>query len=278
MKERIFIKRAKEQVSLEDYLRKEFKDAKIGDIEIAYTPLGVRIIIHTVSPGLVIGPGGEKIREMVANLKAKFSLENPQIDVQKISNPDIDPNIVAQSIAAALEKNVNVKKVGNFYVERIMRAGAIGCEIVVGGKLGGEKSRKERFTAGYLKKCGYPAIQDVIRGNATACPKLGDIGVKVFIMIRHSDKKIVVQMPEKKEIEEAKEMAEAKPAVEEKAAEAEEVVEEMEAQEAAETREELQKEEEEEAEEEAGRGHEEERSSSSARGIEDSSSQDIKGD
>jgi small subunit ribosomal protein S3 len=282
MKEKIFIKRAKEQVRLEEYLRAEFKDAKIGDIEIGYTPLGVRIIIHTVSPGLVIGPGGEKIREIVAKLKADFGLENPQIDVQKISRPDLDPNIVAQSIAAALEKNVNMKKVGNFYVERIMRAGAVGCEIVAGGKLGGEKARKERFTAGYLKKCGEPAMRDVARGIATACPKLGDIGIKVMIMHQHSDKKIIVEVPERKEEEEIKEMTAPKPAEEKAAApeaeEQEEVVEETEAEEAAEVREEEQEETEAEAEEEAGRGHEEERSSSGAGGINDSSSQDVKGD
>lgn len=192
MKERIFIQRAKEQVQLEEWLHAQFKDAKVGDIEIHHTPLGVRIVIHTVSPGLVIGPGGEKIREVTERLKVQFKLENPQIDVQKISDPDLNPQIVSKSIADALERGMNHKRLGNYYMERIMKAGAIGCEIVMSGKLSGEKARRERYVAGYLKKCGDPARKDVIRGLAVANPPLGNIGVLTKIMIRHSDKKIVV--------------------------------------------------------------------------------------
>jgi small subunit ribosomal protein S3 len=195
MKERIFIKKAKEQIRLEEMLRTEFADVKCGLIEIAYTPLGVRIIIHTTSPGLVIGHGGDKIREVSEKLR-KLGIENPQIDVQKISNPDMDPRIVSQSIAAAMTRGMNVKKIGNYYLDRVMRAGAIGCEIVIKGKISGEKARSERFIAGYLKKCGEPAMRDVIKGVATASPKLGCIGITTHIMITHSDKKIIVERPQ----------------------------------------------------------------------------------
>lgn len=195
MKERIFIKKAKEQIQLEEFLRKEFADVKCGPIEIAWTPLGVRIIIHTTSPGLVIGHGGDKIREVSEKLRTLYRIENPQIDVQKISNPDMDPQVVSQSIAAALERGINIKKIGHFYLDRVMRAGAYGCEILIKGKLGGEKARSERFIAGYLKKCGEPAKRDVIRGFAEASPKLGLIGVTTSIMIVHSDKRIIVQKP-----------------------------------------------------------------------------------
>ena len=192
MKERLFIKKAKEKIQLQEALWKEFSDVKCGEIEVNYTPLGARIVIHTASPGLVIGSGGEKIREVSEKLRTQFGLENPQIDVQKVSNPDIEPKIVAQSIAGALARGMNIKKIGNFYLDRVMRAGAIGCEIVIKGKLGGEKSRSERFISGYLKKCGEPAQRDVIKGFAVALPKLGKIGVTVSIMITHSDKKIIV--------------------------------------------------------------------------------------
>ncbi|MEM7813392.1 MAG: 30S ribosomal protein S3 [Candidatus Aenigmatarchaeota archaeon] len=195
MKERLFIKKAKELIQLQEFLQKEFAGIKCGLIDVAYTPLGVRITVHTTSPGLVIGHGGDKIREVSEKLRAMFGLENPQIDVQKISNPDMDPRIVSQSIAAALEKGMNPKKIGSYYLERVMRAGAVGCEIVIKGKLGGEKARSMRFTAGYIKKCGEPAKRDVITGTATALPKLGNIGVTTSIMVAHSDKKITVEKP-----------------------------------------------------------------------------------
>ncbi len=190
MKERVFIEKAKKHVLLKEFVRSRFSKSGCGDIEIQYTPLGTRIIIYTVSPGLVIGSGGGKIREITEELK-RMGIENPQIDVQKIHKPDIDPHVVAQSIASALEKHVNYKKLGKYYTERIMKAGAVGCEIVIAGKLGGEKARTERFIEGYIKKAGEPAERDVVSSRAVANPPLGNICVNVKIMITQSDKKIV---------------------------------------------------------------------------------------
>ena len=111
----------------------------------------------------------------------------PILLLNQIENPDADPIIVAQSIASAIESGVNFKKLGNFYLQRIMDAGAIGCEIVLSGKVSGQRSRRERFIAGYLKKCGDPARRDVIKGFAVANPKLGNIGVLVKIMFRSTE-------------------------------------------------------------------------------------------
>lgn len=185
MKERIFIRKAKENVSMEEFVRKTFAQAKCGRIEVQHTPIVTRIIIHTSTPGMVIGSGGERIKETIDVLKTKFKVENPQIDVQKIDNPDMDPFIAAQSMASSIEGGVNHKKLGNYYLERIMNAGAVGCEIIFAGKLSGERSRRVRFTEGYLKKCGEPAKKDVLYGFALANPRLGNIGVTVKIMFRH---------------------------------------------------------------------------------------------
>lgn len=208
MKERIFIQKAKELVSLQEFVRHQFAQAKCGEIEIQHTPIVTRIIIHTTTPGLVIGTGGERIKETMEILKERFKIENPQIDVQKISEPDMDPNVVAQGIASAIETGVNFKRLGNHYLQKIMEAGAIGCEIVFAGKFSGQRSRTQRFIAGYLKKCGEPAQRDVLRGFAVASPKLGSIGITVKIMLRQ---------PEiaKFEMREGKEPAEAEEKVEE---------------------------------------------------------------
>lgn len=187
MKERIFIQKSKELVNLQEFIRKQFTQAKCGEIEIQHTPIMTRIIIHTTTPGLVIGTGGEKIREMVDLLKEKFRIENPQIDVQKITNPDINPPVIAQAIASAIESGVNFKRLGNSYLQRIMDAGAVGCEIIFSGKFSGQRSRTQRFTAGYLKKAGDPAEKDVIKGFAVASPKLGSIGITVKIMMSHPE-------------------------------------------------------------------------------------------
>ncbi|MEM7819844.1 MAG: 30S ribosomal protein S3 [Candidatus Aenigmatarchaeota archaeon] len=185
MKERIFIQKSKEHARLKEFIRNYFKQAKCGEIDVQYTPVAVRIIIHTTTPGIIIGSGGENIKEVIEIIKRDFGIENPQIDVQKIDNPDLDPNIIAQSIASSIESGVNYKRLGNYYVSRIMEAGAAGCEIIISGKISGEKARSERFVEGYLKKCGDPAERDVISGFAVANPKLGTIGVNVKIMLKH---------------------------------------------------------------------------------------------
>ena len=224
MKERLFIKKSKEQVRLEEFVRKQFAQAKCGDIEVQHTPLVTRIVLHTTTPGLIIGSGGEHIKETVEMLKKDFGIENPQIDVQRIDNPDIDSNIVAQTIAAAMESGVNFKKLGNYYMQRIMESGAIGCEIVLSGKISGQRGRRERFISGYLKKCGEPAKRDVAVGFAVANPKLGNIGVTVKIMLRRSE--LSIKIPEHTAAEEApKEKVKAKPKekVKEESAETQEV-------------------------------------------------------
>ncbi len=206
MKERIFIQKAKEHVSLIEFLKKQFGQAKLADIEVQHTPVVTRIIVYTTTPGLVIGSGGERVQEVSSMLKKKFGIENPQIDVQKISNPDLNPSIVAQSIASSIESGVNHKKLGNFYLQKIMRAGAIGCEMVFSGKLAGERSRKERFAAGYLKKSGNTAETDVIKGFAIANPRLGNIGITVKIMTKYSRLELKEEAKKKEDTVEAKEI------------------------------------------------------------------------
>ncbi len=206
MKERLFIQKSKEHVALVEFLKKQFGQAKFGEIEVQHTPVVTRIIVYTTTPGLVIGSGGERVAEVSATLKKKFGIENPQIDVQKISNPDLNPNIVAQSIASSIENGVNHKKLGNFYLHKIMNAGAVGCEIMFAGKLSGERARRERFSAGYLKKCGDTAEKDVLKGFALANPKLGNVGVSIKIMTRYSQIRLKELEPQKEEVIEAKEI------------------------------------------------------------------------
>ncbi|MBS3054819.1 MAG: 30S ribosomal protein S3 [Candidatus Aenigmarchaeota archaeon] len=210
MKERIFIAKAKEEVNMQEFIRKHFSTAKVGDIEIQKTPIMTRIVLHTTTPGLIIGSGGEKIREITDMLRDKFKIDNPQIDVQKIDDANLDAAIVAKSLASQIESGVNYRRLGNFYLEKIMRSGAVGCEIVMSGKLSGERSRRDRFVAGYVKKSGELAKQHVRKGFAVANPKLGNIGVSVQIMvdypqsIANSVRKITEPVPKAEEAEPAK--------------------------------------------------------------------------
>ena len=179
---KFFVDYALRKTQMERFIRQYFPEESYSKVELERTPLGVKIVIYTDRPGRIIGTGGKKINEMTELLKEKFKLENPQVDVRAIENPDLDAKIVAKRIVSALERGFNYKKIGNVMLKRIMDAGAVGAEIVISGKLGGSKARTGKFVDGYLKHCGQPAKELVDSAFEEAETKPGKIGVKVKIM------------------------------------------------------------------------------------------------
>ncbi|MBI4175846.1 MAG: 30S ribosomal protein S3, partial [Candidatus Aenigmarchaeota archaeon] len=149
--------------------------------------MGIKIIIYTNKPGRIIGRGGKNINEITESLKKKFNLENPQVDVKSIQNPNLDAKIVAKQIASAIEMGYNYKKIGNLTMKRVMDSGAIGAEIVIAGKMGGNKGMTAKFLDGYLKHCGNPAKELVDKGFEEANTKPGKVGVQVKIMREFED-------------------------------------------------------------------------------------------
>jgi len=105
--ERIFIKQGIKEADLQEYLKKKFEHAGYSRAEIEGTPIGTRIIIYAYKPGLIIGRSGRKIDELVEEIKEKFKIENPLIDVREVTNPYLDANIVARRIARAIERGIN---------------------------------------------------------------------------------------------------------------------------------------------------------------------------
>jgi len=109
-------------------------------------------------------------------------LENPQIEVNEIDEPDANAQIVAQSMADWLEKGGRAKRVGYTYLRRIKEAGIVGAEIEITGKLSGNRGRTEKFSFGYVKRCGNTSKENVEKGYKLARTKPGAIGVKVRLM------------------------------------------------------------------------------------------------
>ncbi len=179
---RFFVKDAMKKTQIESFIKQYFPDESYSKIELERTPLGVKVLIYTDRPGRIIGAGGRKINEMTDLLKARFKLDNPQIDVKSIEKPDLDAKIVAKRITSALERGFNYKKIGNVMLKRVMDAGAVGAEIIISGKLGGSKGRTGKFVDGYIKHCGQPAKELVDHGFDEAETKPGKIGVSVKIM------------------------------------------------------------------------------------------------
>jgi small subunit ribosomal protein S3 len=178
-----FIKLKKEEYSIKEYIKRSLGKGKISRLDIEYTPVGEKIIISTSKPGLVIGRKGEKIEELTGFLKNRFKLENPHIEIKEIEHPLFDSQLVADEIAMALERmgNLKFKVIAYKKLQEIMKAGALGCELRISGKLPSDRAKSWRFSEGYLKKSGESS-KEVDRAQATAITKTGMIGVKVAIM------------------------------------------------------------------------------------------------
>jgi small subunit ribosomal protein S3 len=149
--------------------------------------MGTQIVLKAEKPGMVIGKGGKNIRAITSELENRFDLDDPQIDVQEVEEPDLNAQIVADRLANALERGWYFRKAGHVTLDRIMDAGALGAEIVLSGKVTGNRGRVEKFTAGYVKHNGEPAETIVDRGKGVAVMKLGTIGVNVMIIPPDAD-------------------------------------------------------------------------------------------
>ncbi len=191
--EKLFVKEGIKVAEVEEFLRKRFEKAGYSHTEIQRTPLGTRVIVHVNKPGLVIGRSGRRINEITEEIKDKFGFENPLLDIREVDEPLLDSNIVARKIAHSIEKGVNYKKVANYYLEKVVEAGAVGIQIEVAGKIGGvERSREQKFKMGFVAHSGEYAERLVDLGYTQAIIKAGIIGIKVKIM-KALPKEVVIE-------------------------------------------------------------------------------------
>lgn len=183
MEEKKFVNFKKEELGVKEYIKRELGKGRISGVAIEYTPIGEKIIVATSKPGLVIGRRGEKIDELTRVLKRRFKLDNPHIEIKEIREPRLDAQLVADEIALSLERqgSLKFKVVAYKMLQEIMRAGALGAEIVLSGRLPSERAKSWRFAQGYLKKTGDPA-KVVDRAMAQAVNIAGVSGIKVSIL------------------------------------------------------------------------------------------------
>ena len=200
--ERKFIRENTKRSLIKKFLLKEIEGAGFGGMSIQRTPIGTRVNILVERPGMVIGKGGAKIKELTETIHTKFNVENPQIEIQEAgAQAALNAQIMAEKLAEALQRGWHFRRAGHSTVRRIMNAGAKGCQIVIAGKLTGARHRTEKFTEGHVKYCGEVAKEVMDNGYATAKLKAGVLGVKVRIMKPDAKlpDEVKLKIPEKKE-------------------------------------------------------------------------------
>ena len=168
-----------EDYNLRKYLFERLAAAGVPKIEIERTAKTVRITIHVAKPGLVIGKGGAEIEKLKADLEKKIG-KKVALNIVEVRNPDVNAQLVAQSIAQQLENRVSYRRALKGAVGRAMKLGANGIKIQASGRLGGrEIAGSETYKEGTVSLQTIRA--DIDYGFAEAKTTYGRIGIKVWI-------------------------------------------------------------------------------------------------
>lgn len=203
--EKKFVNDGYVKASMNEYFAKQLNRAGYGGMELNRTPMGTQIIIYSEKPGMVIGKAGKVIRKLTRDVGSKYSIENPQIDAQEVKKPELNAQMMASRLAASIERGWYFRKAGHNTIRAIMSAGALGCEVIISGKLTGARSRVEKFVEGYIKHSGKPVDDVVDEGFAVAIKKLGTLGCKVRII------QPGVVLPDSYKIKDSEELTETAP-------------------------------------------------------------------
>lgn len=171
-------------MELNEYLSSSLTEAGYGGAEVQKTPIGTKITLFVIRPGLVIGRKGSGIRDLTARLEQQFNLENAQVSVTEVTKPELNPNIMANRIAQLIERGTAFRRASLWTINTIMGAGALGVEITISGKLRGERAHFEKHTAGIIPKSGKFAEEVVRNSTNSMLTKMGLVGIKLKISIK----------------------------------------------------------------------------------------------
>lgn len=168
-----------EDVKIRNFIKKKLYIAGIARIEIERAANKVKINIHTAKPGLVIGKGGTGIEELRKQLE-KLTNKSILINITEVKVPELSAQLVAENIAAQLEKRISFRRAMKQAMSRTMKAGAKGIKTAVSGRLGGaEIARTEHYHEGTIPLQTLRA--DIDYGFTEADTTYGKLGVKVWI-------------------------------------------------------------------------------------------------
>lgn len=169
-----------EDHKIREYLKKKLFTSGVSRIEIERTANKVRININTAKPGMVIGKGGAGIETLRKEVEKLTNNKSVSINITEIKVPELDAQLVAENIAAQLEKRISFRRAMKQAMQRTMRAGAKGIKAMTSGRLGGaEIARSEWYREGTIPLQTLRA--DIDYGFAEAHTTYGRIGVKVWI-------------------------------------------------------------------------------------------------
>lgn len=177
-----FIMENKRKLMIDERLESMFRKAGYAGVTISKMPLGHQVTIYAEKPGIIIGRKGYSIKDLALLLKQEYQLEDPQIDVRSVEVPELNSRIMANRIRSYLEHGARQKRVAFAILDSILKAGAMGAEVSLRGKLTTDRSRFIKLRKGRIHQAGEPA--NLVDKTVTyALLKPGIIGIKVKIAL-----------------------------------------------------------------------------------------------
>ena len=174
-----FAKNLSNDIKIREYITKNLNDKGISKVEIEKSKNHFEVVIHSSKPGVLIGKGGEEIEKIKKEL-SKMVGENVFVSIVDIKKPDLDAQLVADSIAKQITNRASFRMVQKRAIKNAMKAGAKGIKTQVSGRLGGaDMARSEGYTEGTIPL--HTIRADVDYAQSEADTTFGKIGVKVWI-------------------------------------------------------------------------------------------------
>src|SRR5262245_25150892 len=169
-----------EDIKVRDFLKKKLAHASVGRVLIERPAKDARITIFSARPGVVIGKKGEEIEALKAELRRIMGVQQVHVNIEEIRKPEIDAQLIADSIAQQLEKRIMFRRAMKRAMQNAMRLGAQGIKIMSAGRLNGiEIARTEWYREGRVPL--HTLRADIDYGFGEAKTNYGVIGIKVWV-------------------------------------------------------------------------------------------------
>jgi small subunit ribosomal protein S3 len=169
-----------EDIKVRNFLKKKLAHASVGRVLIERPAKDARITIFSARPGVVIGKKGEEIESLKAELRRLMGVQQVHVNIEEIRKPEIDAQLIADSIAQQLEKRIMFRRAMKRAMQNAMRLGAQGIKIMSAGRLNGiEIARTEWYREGRVPL--HTLRADIDYGMGEAKTNYGVIGIKVWV-------------------------------------------------------------------------------------------------
>jgi small subunit ribosomal protein S3 len=177
---RAFAPMLAEDIKVRDFLKRKLAHASVGRVLIERPAKDARITIFSARPGVVIGKKGEEIEALKAELRRIMGVQQVHVNIEEIRKPEIDAQLIADSIAQQLEKRIMFRRAMKRAMQNAMRLGAQGIKIMSAGRLNGiEIARTEWYREGRVPL--HTLRADIDYGTGEAKTNYGVIGIKVWV-------------------------------------------------------------------------------------------------